>query len=455
MATNHKNVITLGQAPIKSLLWKYFLPAFTGMIINSLYNIVDRIFIGQGVGALALSGISAVFPIMLIIMGFGMLIGLGAGVRISLNLGKNDLSRAEKVLGNAFILMILISLFITALGFQIKVPLLQLFGIGPQTIGYANEYLDIILMGTIFQVVGFSLNNLIRAEGNAKIAMYSMLISAGINIILDPIFIFVFKMGVEGAAWATIISQFVLCIWVIRHFISAKSVIHLKSINFRLSRDIIMNIITIGFAPFSMQIAASFVQGAFNTQLATYSGDLAIAAMGIINSVSMLIIMSIVSINMAAQPIFGFNYGANNYSRVKETLITCIIAATGISILGFCLVELFPHFIINLFNRDSEQLQSVGVKGLRIFLFALPIIGFQIITGNYFQSTGKAKISAILSLLRQVIILLPVLLILPRFFGLTGVWIAAPIADCTSAIITLLFLIHEIKRLNRAILTKK
>lgn len=455
MATNHKNVITLGQTPIKSLLWKYFLPAFTGMIINSLYNIVDRIFIGQGVGALALSGISAVFPIMLIIMGFGMLIGLGAGVRISLNLGKNDLSRAEKVLGNAFILMILISLFITALGFQIKVPLLQLFGIGPQTIGYANEYLDIILMGTIFQVVGFSLNNLIRAEGNAKIAMYSMLISAGINIILDPLFIFVFKMGVEGAAWATIISQFVLCIWVIRHFISAKSVIHLKSINFRLSRDIIMNIITIGFAPFSMQIAASFVQGAFNTQLATYSGDLAIAAMGIINSVSMLIIMSIVSINMAAQPIFGFNYGANNYSRVKETLITCIIAATGISILGFCLVELFPHFIINLFNRDSEQLQSVGVKGLRIFLFALPIIGFQIITGNYFQSTGKAKISAILSLLRQVIILLPVLLILPRFFGLTGVWIAAPIADCTSAIITLLFLIHEIKRLNRAILTKK
>lgn len=451
MDRNIRNVHELESASIKSLLWKYFLPAFTGVVINSMYNIVDRIFIGQGVGAEALSGLSAVFPIMLIMMAFGMLIGIGAGVRISINLGKRDLGRAEWVLGNSFVLMIIVSVIITIIGFLIKDPLLRMFGVGDDTMSVANEYLNIILYGAIFSVVGFSLNNLIRSEGNAKIAMYSMLISAGTNIILDPIFIFALDMGVAGAAYATIISQFILCIWVISHFRSKKSIIKLRFSNFKLNWEIVFYILTIGFAPFSMQLAGSFVQALFNIQLVQYSTDIAIAAMGVINSVAMLIVMTVVAINMAAQPIFGFNYGAQNFARVKECLILCIKAATGIVIVGFLGVQLFPELIVKAFNNSNAELLEVGSYGLRIILLALPIVGFQIIIGNYFQSIGKAGISVVLTLMRQVILLIPILFILPTFLGLDGVWFASPISDAGSAILSAVFLIRELRKLNRKI----
>ena len=448
MDKNTQNVYELENSKITSLLWKYFLPAFTGVIINSLYNVVDRIFIGQGVGAKALSGLSAVYPIMLILMAFGMLIGIGAGVRISINLGMKNFARAEKVLGNSFILMLIVSGIISIIGFSIKDPLLRLFGVENDTMAFANEYLNIILYGAVFNVVGFSMNNMIRSEGNAKIAMYSMLISAGTNIVLDPIFIFWFDMGVAGAAWATIISQLILCVWVIRHFRSSSSVIKLRKENFKLNGQIILYIITIGFAPFSMQIAGSFVQGLYNIQLIKFSSDIAIAAMGIINSVAMLIVMTIVAINMAAQPIYGFNYGADNYKRVKDTLIICMKAATGIAIVGWLIVQFFPEMIILAFNSSSEELLKVGTQGLRTFLIALPIIGFQVIIGNYFQSIGKAGTSILLTLMRQVILLIPILFILPNYLGLKGVWFASPIADVGSAIVAGYFIIRELKNLN-------
>jgi len=448
MDKNTQNVYELENSKITSLLWKYFLPAFTGVIINSLYNVVDRIFIGQGVGAKALSGLSAVYPIMLILMAFGMLIGIGAGVRISINLGMKNFARAEKVLGNSFILMLIVSGIISIIGFSIKDPLLRLFGVENDTMAFANEYLNIILYGAVFNVVGFSMNNMIRSEGNAKIAMYSMLISAGTNIVLDPIFIFWFDMGVAGAAWATIISQLILCVWVIRHFRSSSSVIKLRKENFKLNGQIILYIITIGFAPFSMQIAGSFVQGLYNIQLIKFSSDIAIAAMGIINSVAMLIVMTIVAINMAAQPIYGFNYGADNYKRVKDTLIVCMKAATGIAIVGWLIVQFFPEMIILAFNSSSEELLKVGTQGLRTFLIALPIIGFQVIIGNYFQSIGKAGTSILLTLMRQVILLIPILFILPNYLGLKGVWFASPIADVGSAIVAGYFIIRELKNLN-------
>ncbi len=451
MKNTHDNVYDLGNARIPALMWKYFLPAFAGVIINSLYNIVDRIFIGQGVGALALSGLSAVFPIMLIMMAFGMLIGIGAGVRISINLGKKDFNRAEKVLGNAFTLIIIMAVLLTVVGFLIKDPMLRMFGAGPETVDYANDYLNIILFGSLFNMMGFSLNNLIRSEGNANIAMYSMLISAGLNLVLDPIFIFVLDMGVKGAAWATIISQFVLMIWVLRHFLSKRSVIKLKPSNFKPEKDIILYIVTIGFAPFSMQMAASLVQVTFNMQLVKYGGDLAVGAMGIIISVAMLIIMSIVAINMAIQPIIGFNYGAGNLKRVKETLMLAMKYATFVSIGGFLLVELFPHSIIRLFNSQSDELLNISTRGLRIFLAVLPIIGFQIIVSNYFQSIGKAGIATFLSMLRQVIVLIPVLLIVPGYLGLTGVWLASPVSDVVSGIVISFYLAREIKHLNAAI----
>ncbi|MCG8412096.1 MAG: MATE family efflux transporter [Bacteroidales bacterium] len=454
MDRNTKNVLELENAKISKLLMKYFLPAFTGVIINSLYNIVDRIFIGHGVGAIALSGLSAVYPIMLIFLAFGMLIGIGSGVRVSINLGKKDFKRAELVLGNSFILMIIVSIIITSIGFSIKDPLLHLFGVGVDTKEVANEYLDIILYGAIFNVVGFSLNNLIRSEGNAKIAMFSMLISAGTNIILDPIFIFVFDMGVAGAAWATIISQFILCVWVIVHFRSKRSVIQLRASNFKLKGQIVLYIITIGFAPFSMQIAACFVQGLFNIQLVKFSSDIAIAAMGIINSIAMLILMTVMAINMAAQPIFGFNHGAKNFLRVKETLLMCMKAATGIALVGWLIVEFFPETLVKAFNSSSEELLVVGSNGLRFFLLALPVIGYQIIVSNYFQSIGRAGISTLLTLLRQVIFLIPILFILPNFIGLHGVWIAEPISDVGSAIVSGTFIYFEFRKLNRLIANK-
>ncbi len=451
MANNNKNVRELEFKSIPALLWQYFVPAFAGMIINSLYNIVDRIFIGQGVGALALSGLSAVFPIMLIMMAFGMLVGMGARVRVSLNLGKKNYTRAEEVLGNAFILIILIALFITLTGFLIKGPMLRLFGAGPEIYGYANDYLNIILLGSVFNITGFSLNSIIRAEGNAKIAMYSMFISAGINILLDPLFIFVFDLGVKGAAYATIISQIILCIWVISHFRSKNSVIKLRRNRFKLNREIIFYIFAIGFAPFSMQLAASFVQGTFNTQLIKHGGDIAVGAMGIINSMAMLIVMSIISITMAAQPILGFNYGAQNYGRVKKTFLISMKAASFIALGGFLLVQLFPAFIIKLFNTESQELLEIGMRGLRIYFLAFPLIGFQIITSSYFQSVGKAGIAAILSLLRQVIVLIPILIFLPGVIGLDGVWASAPISDTVSALVVSFFLIREMKKLNRLI----
>lgn len=449
MTQSHSLLIkSLENHPISSLLWKNFLPAFIGVVVNSLYNVVDRIFIGQGVDALALSGLSAVFPVMIIQMAFGMLIGMGAGVRISINLGQRDYHRAEKVLGNAFVMLLLVSLIITSLGFAIKAPMLRLFGVSDATSKYANDYLNIVLFGSVFNVLGFSLNNLIRSEGNARTAMVSMMISAGANILLDPLFIFVFKMGVQGAALATVISQMLLCGWVLIHFRSTRSIIRLRLSNFRLDSNIVWYIISIGFAPFSMQLASSIVQGAYNMQLTKFGGDIAVGAMGIINSVSVFLVMTVIAINMAAQPIIGFNYGARHYRRVKETLITGIKAATLLCITGLLMIEIFPDPIIKVFNHDNSELLETGRNGMRILLAAMPLIGFQIIAGNFFQSTGKAGVAALLSLLRQVIILLPALMILPHFFNIQGVWLAGPVADTLSAIVVLFFLWREIKRLN-------
>jgi len=438
----------LAELNIPRLMLKYFIPSFIGVFVNALYNIVDRIFIGQGVGSMALSGVSVIFPVMLIVMGFGMLIGIGSGVLVSINMGKRDMHKAEKVLGSGFLLMLLVSVLITIIGFSIKGPLLRSFGATPETLTYANDYLDIILAGTVFQVVGFSLNNVIRAEGNARIAMFSMIISAGTNLILDPVFIFGFGMGVKGAAYATVISMMVLTVWVLFHFRGKKSVVKLKWENVVFDRIILFEILAIGMAPFFMQIANSFVQGLLNTRLIAFGGDLAVGAMGIVNSVATMIIMAIVAINMASQPIISFNYGAQAFHRVKETLRIAILAATGIAVFAFLLVEAFPGAIVKLFNSSDAGLLSIGKGGLQMALIALPVVGFQVVTGNFFQSLGKAKIAVLLTLLRQVIILIPLLYLLPDTLGLRGIWISMPISDVCSAIIVTFFLVSHWRKLS-------
>ena len=444
-----KTTRDLETKKIGRLMWQYFLPAFVGVMMNALYNIVDRVFIGRGVGALALSGLSVIFPIMILVAAFGMLIGVGAGVRISINLGKKDHLQAEKVLGNGLTLMIFVSLLVTVGGFLVKDPLLHLFGANHTTISYANDYLDIILMGTVFQVVGFSLNNIIRSEGNAKVAMYSMLLSAGTNLVLDPVFIFGLNMGVKGAAIATVIAQILLTLWVLRHFTGTKSIVKLHVNHLKPDRVIIFRILSIGMAPFAMQLAASMVQAVFNTQLIRFGSDVAVGAMGIINSVVIMIIMSMVAVNMALQPIVGFNYGARQFGRVKEAWFLAMKAATWVAVISFLAVQVFPGEIIRLFNNENRELFQIGVKGLRIFTLMLPVVGAQVIVSSYFQSIGKAGIAMFLTLLRQVIVLMPLLFVLPLFFNLTGVWMAGPVSDFVSACIVLFVSLREVKLLNK------
>jgi len=442
-----KNINELGEAKIGKLMLKYFIPAFIGVFVNALYNIVDRIFIGQGVGAEALSGISIIFPVMLIMMAFGMLIGIGTGVYVSINLGRKDIDGAEKTLGTGFFLMITVSAIIMIVTYLLKEPILRSFGANEETFQYANDYLNIILGGTGFMVIGFSLNNVIRSEGNAKIAMTSMILSSVVNIILDPIFIFWFDMGVKGAAYATVISMFVLMIWVLYHFKSKRSVVKLRNINIRVDKKILFQIVAIGMAPFTMQIANSFVQGLLNKKLIIYGGDLAVGAMGIINSVVTLFIMAIVALNMASQPIIGYNFGAKSVDRIKETLRISLIAATLIAVGAFVLIEAFPGAIINLFNNDNDELYSIAVRGIRLLLLALPIVGFQVVASNFFQAVGKAKLAMFATLFRQIIGLIPLLIILPGFWGIDGIWLSYPIADTMSAIAVGFILWREWKRL--------
>ncbi|MBW6535206.1 MAG: MATE family efflux transporter [Mariniphaga sp.] len=442
-----KNVDELRDANIGRLMFKYFVPAFVGVFVNALYNIVDRIFIGQGVGAEALSGISVIFPVMLIMMGFGMLIGIGTGVYVSINMGKKDMNRAEQTLGTGFALMILVSILIMVVTYWLKEPILRSFGSTEETFQYANDYLNIILAGTPFMVVGFSLNNVIRSEGNARIAMMSMIISAGTNIILDPIFIFWLGMGVKGAAYATVISMFILMVWVLIHFRGGRSVIKLKNKNVRVNWGILVEIVAIGMAPFTMQIANSFVQGLLNKKLIVFGGDLAVGAMGIVNSVVSLVIMAIVAINMASQPIIGFNYGAKSVERVKEALRLSLIAATIIAVAAFVFIETIPGSIVRLFNSDSSELYDISVHGLRLVILALPIVGFQVVASHFFQAVGKAKIALFATLFRQVIGLIPLLFILPEYWGISGIWLAYPFADTMAAMAVSVFLVREWRRL--------
>lgn len=438
----------LGEERVGKLLLKFSIPAIIGMLVNALYNIVDRIFIGNGVGSLGIAGITVSFPIMIILMAFGMLVGLGANALISIRLGEDKKDEAELILGNATVLLIGILLIISILGLIFLEPLLRLFGASQDALPFAKNYLSIILFGAVFQGIGFGMNNFIRGEGNPKIAMLTMLIGAITNIILDPIFIFVLDLGIRGAAFATIISQGISSAWVLYYFLGGKSLLKIRRKNLRLRLNIVGGIFAIGSAPFLMQVAASGITALLNNQLLFYGGDIAIAAFGAINSVTMLVLMPIFGINQGAQPIIGFNYGAKKFDRVKKTLKLAIFSATFIVTLGFIGTRLIPYHLAALFNRDDQEFIKFAVDGMRIFLFMLPIIGFQIVSSNYFQAVGKPKQAMFLSLSRQVLVLIPALLILPRFFGLNGVWAAGPVADVCSSLLTGSFLLYELKRLD-------
>lgn len=445
----------LGTGNVGKLLLKFSVPAIIGMMVNALYNIIDRIYIGnmgQGIGEKALAGVGITMPIATIIMAFGMLVGIGASTLVSIKLGEKDRESAEKILGLSVLLDILISIIVSIIGITFLTPILKIFGADAESIFYAKEYITIILAGAVFQNVGFGINNIIRSEGNPKMAMITMLVGAVLNIILDPIFIFDFGLGlgIRGAAIATVISQAVNTILVMRYFISKNSgsVLKLKKSNFKFNISLSAEIFSIGLSPFSMQIAASAVSTLYNRGLLYYGGNMAVAAMSIIVSISMLIFMPIFGINQGVQPILGYNYGAKQYGRVKHALRLAIMAGICIASIGFIAVEFFPHLLFRAFAKDAPELIKLGSYGIRIDLMFLPIIGYQIVASNYFQAIGKAKISIFLSFLRQVIILIPIILILPKFLGLNGLWLSQPIADIIAAFLTTFFLFRDMKELR-------
>ena len=445
----------LGDAPIGKLLLQYSIPAIIGMVVNALYNIVDRMFIGNipDIGSLAITGVGITMPIMTIVLAFGMLIGIGTTANISLNLGKGNRTTAEKLLGNAFTLSIIVGLAIAITGTIFANPILNLFGASENTLFYAKEYIGIILLGCTFNILSFALNSTVRADGNPKMSSITMVIGCGANIILDYLFIFVLNLGVKGAALATIISQAITFFIILYYYTTGNSNLKLKIENFKLKKHLVTMTFAIGIAPFATQIATSLVQVIANNALKTYGSDLAIGAMTIISSLNIIFMMPIFGINQGCQPIIGFNYGAKKYERAKEAFKYATIAACVICIIGFISIQCFPTQIISLFNNDPE-LTTLAIKGIRIYLLMMPVVGINIVATSYYQSIGKAKISMFVSLLRQVILLIPFTIILPKFIGLDGVWAAGACADSLSVIITLILLKKEFKQLDKMQLEK-
>jgi len=444
----------LGTEKIGKLIWKYSLPAIVGTVVMSLYNIIDRIFIGQGVGPLAISGLALTFPFMIVLMAFGMLIGAGSAARISITLGENNREKAEKILANAFTLTLIISGTVVILSYIFMSDLLRLFGGTEKTIRYAEDFMRIIIPGGIFSALSFGFNNIMRASGYPQKAMYTMIICAVLNAVLDPIFIFMFHWGIQGAAIATNISYVVGTIWVLSHFMKKDSNLRFHRKNFKLEKEIVKSIISIGMSPFSMQLASCFVIILVNATLIHYGGDLAIGAFGIINSINTLVVMFIIGLNQGTQPIIGYNFGAKLYGRMFSTLKYAVVIATGLSTFGYLIGTFMPSVMASLFTRDV-QLQAIATRALRITVMMFPIIGFQIVVTNFFQSIGKAKISIFLSLTRQFIFLIPCLLILPPVFGLTGAWSAMPVSDGFATIIAAITIIIFYRRFKHKIVIEK
>lgn len=442
---NNQNV--LGTESIGKLLLKYSVPAIIGMMVNALYNVVDRIFIGNmpGVGPMAITGLGVAMPVMSVITAFGTLVGVGSTTNISIKLGQGKRDEAEHIIGNAISLAVIIGATLTIFGTVYLDKMLILFGASDSTISYAEAYMSFILVGATFSIMSMMFSNLIRGDGNPRLSATIMIIGCAMNIVLDALFIFKFNMGIQGAAFATVISQITSSMIGLLYYLRGKSNLSLKRKNLKLNKSIIGAIFAIGCAPFAMQLTNSVVQLIFNTSLKTYGGDLSIGAMATISSISMIFVMPAFGFVQGMQPIVGFNYGAKKYDRAKKALKISLISASIVFLLGSLVIQLAPQALVVMFNKDPE-LMNITIIGLRKYALAMPIVGISIVGSNFIQSIGKAKMAMVLGLLRQVIILIPMVLILPNFFGLNGVWFAQPTADTVSAVITGIVLVRELKK---------
>jgi putative MATE family efflux protein len=450
----------LGIEPIGRLLLRFSLPAITGMIVNALYNVVDRVFVGRGINEIALGGLSLVGPLMSIFMAFAMLFGIGSANLISMRLGQGRRQDAENALNHCLLLLLAIGVVMTTVGLLFTNKILSFMGAqeGSQALDYSRRYYKIILYGTVFGQVGFGLSHCTRAQGFPAITMIAMLLGAGLNMLLDPLFIFVFHWGVEGAAWATIISQFASCVWILYFCLSKKAVIRLRPAMFKPSFRIVLEMMSFGSPQFVMHIIMSVVQVLFNTSLGWYGtdalgvsngGDIALSGMNIVGSVSMLILMPVFGVNQGAQPILGYNYGAKKFDRVLKTYLRAVTAAICVCTMGFIAAEGFTMSLIRLFVPEgSEAFFRFTPWALRGGRRMLPLNGFQIVSANMFTFKKRKKISILLNMLRQFIVLIPCIIIFGRVWGLWGVVAAAPVADGFSFTITGMMIFFELKKLR-------
>ncbi|OQY41915.1 MAG: hypothetical protein B6227_03820 [Fusobacteriia bacterium 4572_74] len=433
---------------ISKLLWEYSIPAITGTLVYILYNIVDRIFISFGVGRLAIAGISIALPLFTFILATGLFIGVGGGALISINLGKKDQDKAEQILGNAVTLFIGTGILFSILGIMFLDDILLLFGATANNISYAKDYMSIIFFATTFQLLFIGMNNIMRGEGSPKAAMKMSIIGCGVNILLDPLFIFILNMGIKGAAIATVISNILVAILQIKYFLTGNSNIKLKFKNLKLKKEILIGIASIGIAPFIMQMSNSIVVIFINKNLNIYGGDIAIAAYGIINSLSVLMYMPIIGIYQGSQPILGYNHGAKNFKRVRETYKLSLLVAMSISATGFFVATFAPHILISPFINNDKILFKLTINATQIFFSMTFFMGFHMIGSSYFQTVGKAKITTAINIIRQFVLMLPLLYFLPKYYGVNGVWLAVPITDFVLALITSYFVIREFKDLK-------
>jgi putative MATE family efflux protein len=445
MASSQYIPTELGTESIGKLLKQYAMPAIIAMSATSLYNMVDSIFIGQGVGAMAISGFAVTFPFMNIAAAFGSLVGVGAGTLISVRFGQKDYDTAKRILGNVVILNVCIGIVFTIISLLFLDPILYFFGASEQTISYARGFMFIILIGNIITHLYFGLNNVLRASGHPKKAMALTILTVVINAILAPFFIFVMKWGIQGTAVATVIAQLVALLWQIKMFGNKNELLHFSKGIFKPEIKIMKDMLFIGMAPFLMNLAACVVVILINNGFKKYGGDLAIGAYGIVNRIAFLFVMIIMGINQGMQPIVGYNYGAKQMDRVRKVLKLTIVFATIITTTAFLLGELCSEWITRIFTTDHE-LTELAVYGLRITMLFYPLIGAQIVITNFFQSIGMAGQAIFLSLIRQVLVLIPCLIVLPLFYGVTGVWASLPVSDLVAAFVSTIMIVIQLRK---------
>jgi putative MATE family efflux protein len=429
----------LGTGKIGQLLLQYSVPAIIATTTQSLYNVIDRVFIGHGVGAMAISGLAVTLPVMNLAAALGAMVGVGSAALVSIRLGEQNKREADSILGNTLVLSLVLSISFTILCFLFLDKLLYCMGASQQTLPYAKQFIQVILLGNVFTHVYFGLNNVMRASGYPAKAMITTLVTVAVNLALAPLFIFAFHWGIRGAATATVCAQCVGSVWAFLHFTRKEHAVRFCRGCFKPKLRIIRDVVSIGLPSFIMLFCASFVAVLVNTRLTRYGGDYAIGAFGIINVVLSLFVMITVGVNMGMQPIAGFNYGAGKLDRAIQTYKLAVCAATCITTFGFLLGEVFPYAVASAFTGDAELIRQ-SVKGMRIAVLFYPIVGFQMVTSSFFQSIDKARIAILLSLSRQVAFLIPFLIVLPLIWKLNGVWFAGPASDLTASVVTLFVL---------------